>query len=229
MDTMLTNLGDSTENSPDMTIIEGLRSNFIKRCNLEGKDLERLIDTYEPVTQSQKLAKEAVIEAIRVWPEPKTSFYFWGCEDRERRGNPNTNSYGAGKSHLAKAYLLGVMLTAAKPVKGKYYRIMDFLDQVKRYNATRPDASSPVVVASQCSLLVLDDVDKGDLDRDRDREQYSAFWRVIDYRCDQMKPTVITSNYSLSELEDWLGRSIGSRLGLCKQIEVLGPDGRAVK
>jgi chromosomal replication initiation ATPase DnaA len=204
---------------------EGLRRSYIRECGLEGKDLERTLEAYVPVTESQRLAKEAIEKAVLAWPEPKTSFYIWGAED-----DSADSSYGAGKSHLAKAYMLGVMQSAYRIIKGKHYRIGDFIEQLHYWNRNNPDVNSPVVIASKASLLVFDDLDKGMIDPqkgERQQEAFKAIWRVLDYRSDQSKPTVITSNYSIEELEQWLlGHSGTSRLSHCVQLHVIGPDGR---
>lgn len=84
---------------------------------------------------------------------------------------------------------------------------------------------------ARCKLLVLDDLGKGS----KTEWAVERIYLLLDYRCNEHLPTIITSNYGLAKVagmltsdEDTL-QSIASRvLDVCdgRGIEVTGPDRR---
>lgn len=87
---------------------------------------------------------------------------------------------------------------------------------------------------ARCKLLVLDDLGKGS----KTEWAVERLYMLLDYRCNEMLPTIITSNYGLAKVasmltsdEDTL-QAIASRvLDVCdgRGIEVTGADRRRKK
>lgn len=83
--------------------------------------------------------------------------------------------------------------------------------------------------AASCDVLILDDLGK-----EASNTAYACerLFAIIDKRDKAMKPTVVTSNFRLSEIaknitEGAVGVAIASRLtSSCKQVELKGPDRR---
>lgn len=84
---------------------------------------------------------------------------------------------------------------------------------------------------AMAELLVLDDLGKGS----RTEWAVERLYMLLDYRCNEMLPTIITSNYGLAKVASMLTtdedtmQAIASRaLDVCSGngIEVTGPDRR---
>lgn len=87
---------------------------------------------------------------------------------------------------------------------------------------------------ARCSLLVLDDLGKGS----KSEWAVERLYLLLDYRCNERLPTIITSNYGLAKVasmltsdEDTLQAIASRALAVCNEngIEVTGPDRRRKK
>lgn len=122
---------------------------------------------------------------------------------------------GAGKTYLA-ASILNVLSE-----KGS----CEFVSAV---NATNLDAQEAL---KRAKYLVIDDLGK----ETSSEWSVAKIWEVIDYRYSEMKPTVITSQYTLEQLPDRIMRNgdYGSALSLvsrlyevCDTVKLHGRDRR---
>lgn len=122
---------------------------------------------------------------------------------------------GAGKTYLA-ASILKVLSERGST---------EFVSAV---NATNLDAQERL---KRCKYLVIDDLGK----ETASEWSVAKIWEVIDYRYAEMKPTVITSQYTLEQLPDRIMRNgdYGSALSLvsrlyevCDTIKLHGRDRR---
>lgn len=122
---------------------------------------------------------------------------------------------GVGKTHLAAA-ILNVLRT-----KGT----SEFISAV---DATKLDAQEPL---KRAKYLVIDDLGK----ETASDWSVSKVWEIINHRYSEMKPTVITSQYSLEQLPERIERngdyesaiSLVSRLyEVCDTVRLSGKDRR---
>lgn len=122
---------------------------------------------------------------------------------------------GVGKTYLA-ASILKVLAR-----KGS----TEFVSAV---NATNLDAQDSL---KKAKFLVIDDLGK----ETSSEWSVAKIWEVIDYRYSEMKPTVITSQYTLEQLPDRIMRNgdYGSALSLvsrlyevCDTVRLSGSDRR---
>jgi len=197
-----------------------LRSTHIERLRLSSgmdvSDYKRTISAYNPKTDSEAKAKEKVAYAINVWPEKRISLYLHSPENEEER-------YGAGKSHLAVAYGLAVI---EKGYRVRYWYMPNFCEGIRR-SWSDEGYQTPCVAAKECDLLILDDIEKDHWEPHTNL--YPRVLAVLEYRCKEGKPIVVTSNMSLKALGNTFGGNLADRLGMCKEIEVAGPSGRRNK
>lgn len=94
----------------------------------------------------------------------------------------------------------------------------DLLDKESKYNYRDWALASPIEIASQVPLLVLDDfgVEKGIFNP----ANYEKIYKLINYRYEYLHPTIFTSNVSIDGLSQMMDDArIPSRIGrMCSQI-----------
>lgn len=201
--------------------IEQLR---MRSSGFSTTDQQRTLRNFKPASASESKAKKEIVEAVKLWPAEKRSFYIWGSPGENEE---TESSYGTGKSHLAKAY--GNALIEQYGTRVFYRRMTDFVTQIiKSYKDD--EMLNPIYIAQKADLFILDDIDKdGRIDKGVNAGLYADFWGLIDYISNEKKTVVITGNISINELKGWLGGSIEDRLSMCRQLEVKGPSGRREK
>jgi len=184
-----------------------------KLSMLAPSDLLRTFATFKPEGDRQRQAAEVLRADAGLWPGERRSFYLWGRD------------FGPGKSHLAKAYA-NALLDRGFTVL--FWRGGEFTQAV-HYSWDADDVQSPVVHSQEADLVVFDDIDKGGIHKESGG-LWTALWRVVDYRSDEGKPIVITSQLPLkgqgTTLETVMGGSFVDRLAACRVIEVEGKSGR---
>lgn len=136
---------------------------------------------------------------------------------------------GTGKTTLACAALKGWMKVNpyGNPVFVTAPQLMSTLGSTYGTNTTPEQVMQGY---TKCPLLIIDDLGKEVVD---DRN-VSRLWRVINDRCADMLPTIITSQLKRSALVAAFGNeestSIGSRLkGFFAEVETSGPDMRITR
>lgn len=112
---------------------------------------------------------------------------------------------GSGKTHLAAA-----ILRAAMPGNARYYRHLDLIEtlregyQLHRHNTTPP-------IRHECrdaSLLVIDEIGLVKSGNDGD----TLLHDILDYRCSEMRPTVLCSNIPAEEMKACIGERLVDRI-----------------
>lgn len=116
-----------------------------------------------------------------------------------------TGPVGAGKTFLAAAIANALM------EKGKYVLFIvvpDLLDQLRATYKSDENELDLLDTAREIPILILDDLGAHNYtDWTRNR-----LYSIINYRLNEQLPTVITTNLSLSEMEEYLGNRTTSRL-----------------
>ncbi len=112
---------------------------------------------------------------------------------------------GAGKTFLA-ASIANALMEKEKQVL--FVVVPDLLDQLRATYKTEESELDLLDTAREIPILILDDLGAHNYtDWTRNR-----LYTIINYRLNEQLPTVITSNLSLDEMEEYLGARTTSRL-----------------
>ena len=104
-----------------------------------------------------------------------------------------------------------------------YANVSSFLEDIKN-SFDNKDVAFEVFKESvrSCNLLVLDD-----LGAERPTEWVrERLYELINYRYNEGKATIFTSNFTPDQIEERLGSRIGSRVKFADQVEIKGVDRR---
>lgn len=160
---------------------------------------------------------------------------FKQCVDYARRFGINSPSLlfygvtGAGKTHLAGA-IINVLIE--KGFRVVYYFAPGLIQNIEKKKFFNDEISSDVFVttdqddAFSCDLLVLDDLGAEFITR----FSKSVIYSILDARAMRKLPTIITSNFSINDLERKYDNGIMSRIvGNFRQFMFVGSDIRQAK
>ena len=136
-----------------------------------------------------------------------------------------TGETGVGKTHLAVA-IYRELIVQGKVVSEnvKFVTAPELLLEIKKtFTDSSITTESDVIDRySNADLLILDD-----LGSEKTTEfAIQSLYLVIDRRNRNMRPTIITTNLSLKEIEEKLDARIASRLSSMKVVEINMPDYR---
>lgn len=135
----------------------------------------------------------------------------------EKKSVMITGPVGTGKTHLAVAIAQYCM---EHGVVVKFGNITDLLQNMKRA-FTKKDDILPEL--ESVPLLVIDDLGK-EVNTEWVQE---TMYSMLNYRYEHMLSTVITTNLSMSELQERLGEATVSRLvEMCEYVATDGKDHR---
>lgn len=112
---------------------------------------------------------------------------------------------GAGKTFLA-ASIANALMEKEKQVL--FVVVPDLLDQLRATYKTEENELDLLDTAREIPILILDDLGAHNYTEWTRNRLYS----IINYRLNEQLPTVITSNLSLDEMEEYLGARTTSRL-----------------
>lgn len=116
-----------------------------------------------------------------------------------------TGPVGAGKTFLA-ASIANALMEQERQVL--FLVVPDLLDQLRATYKTEENELDLLDTAREIPILILDDLGAHNYtDWTRNR-----LYSIINYRLNEQLPTVITSNLSLAEMEEYLGARTTSRL-----------------
>lgn len=129
---------------------------------------------------------------------------------------------GTGKTHLAVAILKELI---QKRYPGVFYNIITLLDELRASYNSQDDSEQWELIdrVRDTSILVLDDLGA---------EKTSGWvndrlYAIINYRYENKKTTIVTSNKDIPELKDQVGYRIYSRLiEMCRVEPFQGKDYR---
>jgi DNA replication protein DnaC len=128
---------------------------------------------------------------------------------------------GTGKTHLGSAIVRHFI---TKGVGIKLVRCADFYRDVRQMFKSESQGEESAVMSplEKARYLILDDLGAGSLS-DCER-RYTL--ELLDVRLNRMRPTIVTSNWSLQEISERMDDRIASRLAGFAALELAGKDKR---
>jgi DNA replication protein DnaC len=134
-----------------------------------------------------------------------------------------TGPAGTGKTYLAAA-IVRMRIEAGKKAT---FRRAASLFQTLRDSYSKEGMTEEVVLAEYMNspMLVLDDLGAGSLS---DHERRCTL-EIIDRRMNDMRPTIVTSNWDVEQIADRMDERVGSRLATYTLIAFDGHDRRVKK
>ena len=152
------------------------------------------------------------------------------CREYARHFTPESPSIllfgktGLGKTHLSLAIANQVLRRGYSVL---YDSVINFLRQVEREHFGRASGDDDTLeLLLSCDLLILDD-----LGTEFHSQFYqSTIYNIINTRMNRNRPTIISTNLSLKELEQRYSQRFASRVtGYYGKLEFLGKDVRVQK
>lgn len=180
----------------------------LAEAGVGARFLRCTLDNYEPRTDAQKAACERVRAYVDSLPTDRGLFI--------------AGPVGTGKTHLA----VGLLRAARelRSIGGRFAMVPAVFAQIRAAIGRGDEgAASLLEDYKQAPLLVLDDLGSERV-TDWVREQ---LFILVDARYQAMLPTVVTTNDTLEDLEEYVGQRIVSRImEMCDGIALDGPDYR---
>ncbi len=178
------------------------------------------LENFQPMTPSQYEAVREALNFVKIY------------EPEEGKGLTFVGEPGVGKTHLAVGILKEIYRT--KGVRGIFFDTKDLLYRMRMLIEDRKDMKLLKAILNM-KLIVLDDLGSERLSE----WQREILGYIISYRYNQLKSTIITTNYRLKDsgkdnqetrinfLESRLGASIISRIyEMTRVIFMVGEDKR---
>ena len=195
---------------------------LIKKSGLAGIELQHTFENADLDGHNERLYRY-----LMNWDYTRGGGIYIGAQ--KDSSNPQGN--GTGKSHALHA-LVHRLCRIGVPCL--YSRTVDFLMQLRAaYDDGTQESESKVLRRyTHIPVLLWDDLGKENFKTDWAPEK---FYYVIDYRVRTNRPMIISSNFSLAEIETRFGLynfgpAIASRLaGFCEMWTLGGPDRRIQK
>lgn len=209
--------GERDSNDHSKRVVVSIRSckSLLKRqagARLPVVYREALLESWDD--SRSNLGARAIVEHYVA--HPLNSLYLYGA-------------VGRGKSFVACA-IANALLQRGKAVR--FQAVAEFLLDLRgTFGAEDASEKSVVQPLRDVEFLVLDEIGDVPGRRDRTASAFSAsrILMLLDARWRIGKPTILTSNLSLEQLEEWiddprLASRIGGMCGLSGVVEVCGRD-----
>jgi len=188
---------------------------LLKKSNLGKRFMDRTFNTFNKTKENEPALKRAYDYAIN----------FTDYEEKGK-GLLLIGQVGTGKTHLTAAIANYLMFEKAIPVK--FGNVTALLGEIKNSYSNEESASESelINVLSKVRLLIIDDLGK----EKRTEWSNNIIYTIINNRYENYKPTIVTTNLSIKELENQIGDASVSRLiEMCDGIKMDGLDYRKGK
>ena len=174
--------------------------------NAEARKLERLgipklfidctVDNYQVKRDKQKSVVELCQRYITMFP---------GCSDPLFL----VGSYGTGKTHLA-IVIMKELFSKGQINNGLYTTTMRMIRDIRGSYHAKADYTEQEAIDKYVDkdLLILDEVG---VQNGTDNEKL-LIYEVLNGRYENMRPTIIISNYSVNEIKEYLSERVFDRL-----------------
>lgn len=201
----------------------------------EARRLKEKIDRLFSQSQLGEKFKGRTFENFEITEDNKSAYrrakkYAEIFEDYRKTGIGIffTGNIGTGKTHLAASITNYLIRKQIPVIFGTFISLLGKLKQT--YNSNQEEESKIISLYSKVDLLIIDDLGK----------EKPSFWvleklyEIINNRYEAMRPMVITSNFSIKDLEfrfssidEWISRAICSRISEnCSGVVMNGEDWR---
>ncbi len=207
----------------------------IESCNCEQAQIER--ENQARVQQQEELARHlAYLDESPLWQQFSTEWpdkqsareqlrvakekvYQWYA-NRSTAGLMLTGGYGCGKSHIIRAVIHAY---GTQGVSVAFYTEPDLVAIL----TDRGESSLPVRTKCRTSaVLVIDDIGSREFNRSSEwvKHQLEGFYfQILEYRANEGKASLFSTNYRFSELEQVVGGRAYDRIH-----QIIGNRGNVV-
>ena len=174
---------------------------FMRDASIPARFRDKTLDGYAARNPGQKLAANVCRKYVDDFPG----------HAKVGRSLVLTGQPGTGKTHLACAVLSAVIQRYA--VSGRFDTVSDLLRSIKEtYRKDSPFSERDVIGRYVgCDLLVIDELG---VQVGSEHEKLLLF-EVLNGRYQELRPTILISNLSANELEEFLGHRVMDRYREC--------------
>jgi len=197
--------------------VDELYKRIIYNAYIPQRFKEKSFDNYEPNKKNKKVYEEVLNYARKFYKHYENGNWLL-----------MQGKYGTGKTHLAIATIKDAAYWFASNYSDKridypvdaistkenmrpilFKNVTDLLQDIKKaYNHIDVDEDQVMWKYQTKPLLVIDD-----LGAEKPSEwQQEKLYSILDYRYRELKPTVITTNYSMGELIDRVSQRVVERI-----------------
>jgi DNA replication protein DnaC len=175
----------------------------------------------EKIPQCPKMFRDANLETCNMIPK---EFIEYGKEWAKKPVSLFLfGNVGPGKTHYAFA-LIREMFKYYKKIWPRYFSSTDFDKTLLEAIKSEFGDKDLIDMRKKEDLLFIDDFGR-ESETKRLKNQY---FEIINYRYSEELPTIISSNYSLDNLSEFLDSAIASRMQQWQNIHFKGPDLRKI-
>lgn len=178
-----------------------LTAGLVRSCGIPARFADRTLDSYVADSKGQRFA----LNVCRRFHEDFIE------QEKMGRSLVMTGEPGTGKTHLACAVARAVIETYG--VSAKFSTVSDLLRRIKETYRRDSEISERSVIDEfvRCGLLVVDELG---VQIGSEHEKLLLF-EVLNGRYQELRPTILISNLSADDLEEFLGHRVMDRYREC--------------
>jgi len=155
---------------------------MIEKSDISQRIFENSLENYVPQSEKQKEAVKVCREYLK---SPDTSVIFLGGS-------------GTGKTHLTVSLMKELLLKHYKSVKYESY--ISLINELKMLKFDQENFTKRMEELKRCDYLIIDDMYKASIKEGNiAQNELALMYDIINYRVNQRKPMIISSEYTLKE------------------------------